>query len=197
MASGADTQMWAGYISAQGIMTNAAVQAANIRQRGQDALFQYEYEAGQQQLNARMTDIQATQTDYAMRRKTSDQMANVDAIMALSGTDDSLSPTNYAVKNNAQGRADNNRDMMKWNSMMESQGQRFAGNLYMMQGYKAMDVASYNSIATIASGNMAAMGALLQGIAASDNARTQKAAARTGAIAGLISGGFGLMKEFI
>lgn len=197
MASGADTQMWAGYISAQGIMNNAEVQAANIRQQGQDALFQYEYEAGQQQLAARMTDIQATQTDYAMRRKTSDQMANVDAIMALSGTDDSLSPTNYAVRNWAQGKSDQNRDMAHWNSTMDSEGQRFAGNLYMLQGYKAMDVASYNSIATIASGNVAAIGALLQGISAADNARTQKAAARTGAIAGLISGGFGLMKEMI
>lgn len=197
MGQGADTQAWAGWISAQGIMTNAQVQAANIRQRGQDALFQYEYEAGQQQLNARMTDIQAIQTDYAMRRKAADQMANVDAIMALSGTDDSLSPTNYAVRNNAQGRADNNREMMRWNSMMDSEGQRFAGNLYMMQGYKAMDVAEYNSIATIASGNMAAMGALLQGIAASDNARTQKAAARTQSMIGMASSAMGLIGAFI
>ena len=197
MGQGADTQLMAGWMSAQGIMTNAQVQAANIRQRGQDALFQYEYEAGQQQLNARMTEIQATQTDYAMRRKAADQMANVDAIMALSGTDDSLSPTNYAVRNYAQGKADNNRDIMKWNSMMESQGQRFAGNLYMMQGYKAMDVAQYNSIATIASGNMAAMGALLQGIAASDNARTQKAAARTQSMIGMASSAMGLIGAFI
>lgn len=197
MGTGADTQMWSGYISAQGIMQNAQVQAANIRQRGQDALFQYEYEAGQQQLQARMTNIRAVQTDYAMRRKTADDMANVDAIMALSGTDDSLSPTNYAVRNNAQGKADHNRDMTRWNSMMDEQGQRFAGNLYMMQGYKAMDVANYNSIATIASGNMAAMGALMQGIAAADNARTQKAAARTQSMIGMASSAMGLIGAFI
>ncbi len=197
MGDGANIQQWSGYISAQGIMNNAQVQAANIRQQGQDALFQNEYQAGQQDLAAQQTKIRATQTDYAMRRKTQDDLANVDAIMALSGTDDSLSPTNYAVRNYAQGKADYNRDMTHWNSMMDSEGQKFAGNLYMLQGYKAMNVAEYNSIATIASGNMAAMGALLQGIAASDNARTQKAAARTQALVGLMSGAMGMVKEFI
>jgi len=197
MGSGADTQLMSGWISAQGIMMNSQVDAANIRQRGQDALFQNEYAAGQEQLAARMTDLKATQTDYAMRRRTADDMANADAIMALSGTDDSLSPTNYAVRNWSQGQSDRQIQQANWNSHMDSEGQRFAANMDMIQGYKEMDVAEYNSIATLASGNMAAMGALLQGIAASDNANTEKASARTQSMIGLASSGLGLIGAFI
>ena len=190
-SSGADMTAMAGGISAMGIQMNAQVQAQNIRQQGQDALFQYEYEAGQQKLAAKAGNIQATQTDLYMRRKSAANMSNIQAVMAMSG-DNPDSPSNYAVQNWIQGQDDEARDQQHWNARMDSEGKEFAGNLYMMQGYKAMNVASYNSIATIATGNMAAMGALMQGIAQADQMRTQKSQAR---FQSLISGGMGLLRE--
>ena len=190
-SSGADMTAMAGGISAMGIQMNAQVQAQNIRQQGQDALFQYEYEAGQQKLAAKAGKIQATQTDLYMRRKSAANMSNIQAVMAMSG-DNPDSPSNYAVQNWIQGQDDEARDQQHWNARMDSEGKEFAGNLYMMQGYKAMNVASYNSIATIATGNMAAMGALMQGIAQADQMRTQKSQAR---FQSLISGGMGLLRE--
>ena len=190
-SSGADMSEMAGGISAMGIQMNAQVQAQNIRQQGQDALFQYEYEAGQQKLAAKAGNIQATQTDLYMRRKSAANMSNIQAVMAMSG-DNPDSPSNYAVQNWIQGQDDEARDQQHWNARMDSEGKEFAGNLYMMQGYKAMNVASYNSIATIATGNMAAMGALMQGIAQADQMRTQKSQAR---FQSLISGGMGLLRE--
>ena len=190
-SSGADMTAMAGGISAMGIQMNAQVQAQNIRQQGQDALFQYEYEAGQQKLAAKAGNIQATQTDLYMRRKSAANMSNIQAVMAMSG-DNPDSPSNYAVQNWIQGQDDEARDQQHWNARMDSEGKEFAGNLYMMQGYKAMNVASYNSIATIATGNMAAMGALMQGIAQADQMRTQKSQAR---FQSLISGVMGLLRE--
>jgi len=156
---------------------NAQVQAQNIRQQGQDALFQYQYEAGQQKLAAKAGKIQATQTDLYMRRKSANNMGNIQAVMAMSGGDPN-SPSSYAVQNWIQGQDDEARDQQAWNYRMDSQSKEFAGNLYMLQGYKAMNVASYNSIATIATGNMAAAGALMSSIAQADQMRLQKSQAR-------------------
>ena len=195
-SSGADMSEMAGGISAMGIQMNAQVQAQNIRQQGQDALFQYEYEAGQQKLAAKAGNIQATQTDLYMRRKSAANMSNIQAVMAMSG-DNPDSPSNYAVQNWIQGQDDEARDQQHWNARMDSEGKEFAGNLYMMQGYKAMNVASYNSIATIATGNMAAMGAMMQGIAQADQMRTQKSQARFQNMMSMASSGLGILGGFL
>lgn len=195
-SSGADMSVMAGGISAMGIQMNAQVQAQNIRQQGQDALFQYQYEAGQQKLAAKAGQIQATQTDLYMRRKSATNMGNIQAVMAMSGGDPN-SPSSYAVQNWIQGQDDEARDQTAWNYRMDNQSKEFAGNLYMMQGYKAMNVASYNSIATIATGNMAAMGALMSSIAQADQMRTQKSQARFQNIMSMASSGLGILGGFL
>lgn len=195
-SSGADMSVMAGGISAMGIQMNAQVQAQNIRQQGQDALFQYQYEAGQQKLAAKAGKIQATQTDLYMRRKSATNMGNIQAVMAMSGGDPN-SPSSYAVQNWIQGQDDEARDQTAWNYRMDRQSKEFAGNLYMMQGYKAMNVASYNSIATIATGNMAAMGALMSSIAQADQMRTQKSQARFQNIMSMASSGLGILGGFL
>lgn len=195
-SSGADMSVMAGGISAMGIQMNAQVQAQNIRQQGQDALFQYEYEAGQQKLAAKAGRVQATQTDLYMRRKSAANMGNIQAVMAMSGGDPN-SPSSYAVQNWIQGQDDESRDQTAWNYRMDNQSKEFAGNLYMMQGYKAMNVASYNSIATIATGNMAAMGALMSSIAQADQMRTQKSQARFQNMMSMASSGLGILGGFL
>jgi hypothetical protein len=195
-SSGADMSVMAGGISAMGIQMNAQVQAQNIRQQGQDALFQYQYEAGQQKLAAKAGQIQATQTDLYMRRKSATNMGNIQAVMAMSGGDPN-SPSSYAVQNWIQGQDDESRDQTAWNYRMDNQSKEFAGNLYMLQGYKAMNVASYNAIATIATGNMAAMGALMSSIAQADQMRTQKSQARFQNIMSMASSGLGILGGFL
>jgi hypothetical protein len=195
-SSGADMSVMAGGISAMGIQMNAQVQAQNIRQQGQDALFQYQYEAGQQKLAAKAGKIQATQTDLYMRRKSATNMGNIQAVMAMSGGDPN-SPSSYAVQNWIQGQDDESRDQTAWNYRMDNQSKEFAGNLYMLQGYKAMNVASYNAIATIATGNMAAMGAMMSSIAQADQMRTQKSQARFQNIMSMASSGLGILGGFL
>jgi hypothetical protein len=80
---------------------------------------------------------------------------------------------------------------------MDNQSKEFAGNLYMLQGYKAMNVASYNAIATIATGNMAAMGALMSSIAQADQMRTQKSQARFQNVMSMASSGLGILGGFL
>ncbi len=196
MGTGADMQMMSGTISAMGIMQNAEVQAQNIRQQGQDSLFQYEYMAGQNKLAEKLANIRASETDLYMRRRANNDIGNVEAVMAMDGTAQD-SPSSMAVVNALHGRADESREHAMWNQHMEAQGEGFASNLHMMQGYKAMSVANYNSIATIASGNMSAMGAMMSGIASAQQMRTEKSKQRFANMVTMASGALGVVGGFI
>lgn len=196
MGDGASMQMMAGGISAMGIMQNAQVQAANIRQQGQDQLFQYEYLAGQNKLAAKLADLKASQTDLYMRRKANTDIGNVEAIMAMDGTAED-SPSHAAVVNSLRGQADEAREQELWNLHLDAQSNDYAGTLHMMQGYKAMNVATYNSVATIASGNLSAIGALMSGIASADQMRTEKSKQQFANMLTMASGAFGVIGGLI
>lgn len=192
MGDGPSMQEMAGGLSAMGIQDQANVQAANIEQQGQDAMFQNEYQAGQYQLAAQTADIQAAQTNFAMRQKWDSQMANVTAAMAMDGADPN-SPSEWAVKNGAQGQEDNALNNTMSNYYNQAQDDMSARTLYMLQGYKAQYMANQNATATIASGDMSAMGAMLGGIAAAQNSRTQIAQAQFGAMTSIAGSALGLL----
>ena len=195
MSTGADMTLMAGGISAMGIQMNAETQAQNIRQQGQDQLFQYEYAAGQNLLAEKMARIKASQTDTYMRRRADEDIGNAQAMMAMDGSDPN-SPSSQAVVNALQGRNDEAREQSMWNTHLDAENQKYASSLQAIQGYKAMNVATYNSIATIATGQMAAMGAMMSAVASADQMRTQKAQARFSNMISMASGALGVVGKF-
>jgi len=192
MGDGASMQEMAGGLSAMGIWDQSYTQAQNIMQQGQDALFQNEYQAGQYQIAAQVADIQAAQTNFSMRQRWDSQMANVNAVMAMDGSDPN-SPSNWAVKNAAQGKQDNALENTSANFYNDKMAKMSARKLYMLQGYKAQYMANQNATATLASGHMASMGAMLSGLATAQNSRTQVKQARFGAMTSIAGSALGLL----
>lgn len=196
MGDGASMQEMAGGLSAMGIWDQSVVQAENLRQQGQDAMFQNEYTAGQHQLAAQVADIQASQTNFEMRRKWNGQMANVSAVMAMDGTDPN-GPSNWAVQSAAQGEEDRALDNTMANYYGQKQAHMSARTLYMLQGYKAQYMANQNATATLANGHLASMGAMMSAMAAAKNSRTQIQQAKFGAMTSIASSALGLLGGLI
>ena len=118
-------------LRAFGMFDKGITAAANDRQRGQSTFLSDMFSAEQAETNADMGWLKATQTDTFLREKMGAALANIDAVMANTGTADN-SPSGWAVKNRYENQADYARDVTMFNNKMQVQSDRNAAQLYMM-----------------------------------------------------------------
>ena len=101
-------------LGAFGMFEKGSTAAANDRQRGQSQFLSDMFSAEQAETNADMGWLKATQTDTFLREKLGGALANIDAVMANTGTADN-SPSGWAVKNRYENQADYARDVTMFN----------------------------------------------------------------------------------
>jgi hypothetical protein len=125
-------------LNAVGSVVGGQDQARKIRQQAQQEAIGRMYQAGQLEIAAAVGDLKATQTDTAMRQKTMDAVAGVDAVLALTGTTDN-SPSSWAVKNRFEQVSDDARAQAVWNLKFDAQSKRNAAALYKLGAIQAID----------------------------------------------------------
>jgi hypothetical protein len=149
-------------MSAFGSIMGGKEKARAIRQQARQEAMGRMYQAGQLEIAAAVGDLKATQTDTAMRRRTEDGLATVDAVLALTGKTDQ-SPTGWAVKNRFEGLADEARTQATWNLRFDAQSKRNAAVLYKLGAQMAIDAGNASASDAETSGFMGGIGGLLKG----------------------------------
>lgn len=150
-------------LSAFGSIMGGNQAAENAKEQGRMELFQSIYTSKQLETAAMLSDLKATETDTYMRRRTEGTLANIDAVLATTGTQDS-SPTSWAVKNRFEYLADESRTNATWGLKMDAMSKRHAAQLYLLSGMMAMSRANENASALRMNGIMGGIGGLLKGV---------------------------------
>jgi len=160
---GALTGVAGGVLGGMGKMQEAQTQAKNIEMQGVATGMQDWWEAGQMNIEASLTDLQNSQTDTYLRQQTAEKMANINAVMAVTGSSFD-SPSNNAVKNRFQTMDDTQRAQQQWNGYMQSEQDRNQAKLLLMSGMLSMMNAQDNAGRTRAAGSMAGIGSMIGGL---------------------------------
>lgn len=150
-------------ISAMGKMQEAEIEAKNAENQGMVEGLQAIWQANSMNINAAMTDLQATETDTYLRQKTMEQMSNIKSVMALTGSDMD-SPSNSAVRNRFEGLNDSSREMKMWNSKMQAEQDRNMAQLMLMSGMLGLQTSQQNASAIRKGGKMSAIGSMIGGL---------------------------------
>jgi MoxR-like ATPase len=135
--------------------------ASSARAQGQSAGFSRFYDAMQAQLAAQAGELKATETDTFLRRRTEGALANIDAVLAGTGTVDS-SPSSWAVKNRFEALADEARTTATSNIRRQAQADRNAAQLYALSGMNAINAANQNASQLDVTGLLFAGGSLFK-----------------------------------
>ncbi|HEY8215374.1 MAG TPA: hypothetical protein VIG36_14735 [Methylocystis sp.] len=135
--------------------------ASNARAQGQSAGFSRFYDAMQAQLAAQAGELKATETDTFLRRRTEGALANIDAVLAGTGTVDS-SPSSWAVKNRFEYLADEARTTQTGNIRRQAMADRNAAQLYALSGMNAINAANQNARQLDVTGLLFAGGSLFK-----------------------------------
>ncbi len=137
--------------------------ASSIRQQAQQEAVGQMYQAGQLEVAAAIGDLRATQTDTALRQRTTDALGNIDAVLALTGTTDN-SPSSWAVKNRFEGQSDMARNQAVWNLHMDAESKRNTAALYMLGAGNAIQSAGVAANDAEINGFLGGAGNLLKGL---------------------------------
>jgi hypothetical protein len=151
-------------LSAAGSYSQGRTAASNARAQGQSAGFSRFYDAMQAQLAAQAGELKATETDTFLRRRTEGALANIDAVLAGTGTVDS-SPSSWAVKNRFEYLADEARTTQTGNIRRQAMADRNAAQLYALSGMNAINAANRSARQLEANGLMSAGGSLFKRLA--------------------------------
>jgi hypothetical protein len=135
--------------------------ASNARAQGQSTGFSRFYDAMQAQVAAQAGELKATETDTFLRRRTEGALANIEAVLAGTGTVDS-SPSSWAVKNRFEYLADEARTTQTGNIRMQAQADRNQAQLYALSGVNAINSANDNARDLDALGLLSAGGSLFK-----------------------------------
>lgn len=150
-------------VSAMGQMRKANIEAQNQENMGIMQGMQAMWQAGQYNIDAHLQDLHATQTDLYLRQKTYEQMGQINAVLAITGSDYD-SPSNNAVKNRFQGLNDQQRENADWNYHMQAEQDRNMAQIALLSGMINMQLAHQNAGEMRAGGRMAAIGSMLGGL---------------------------------
>ncbi len=151
-------------LSAFGSYSQGQTAASNARAQGQSTGFSRFYDAMQAQVAAQAGELKATETDTFLRRRTEGAMANIDAVLAGTGTVDS-SPSSWAVKNRFEYLADEARTTQTSNIRMQAQSDRNAAQLYALSGVNAINAANQNASDLQLNGLLGAGGTIFKRLA--------------------------------
>lgn len=163
MGAAAPLSLAATGLSAGGSIMSGITGASNARAQGRSQFLSSLYSATQAELAAEMGELKATQTDTYMRNQMGGALANIDAVLANTNTQDN-SPSNWAVRNRAQEQGDEARVQRVSNIQLQAKADRNASILYMMSGMNAMSIANSNANAAMTNGILGAGGKLLSGL---------------------------------
>lgn len=150
-------------MSAMGQMKKANIEARNAENQGVMQGMQAMWQAGQLNIDAAMNDLHATQTDLTLRRKNYEQMGQISAVMAMTGSSYD-SPSNAAVRGRFETLNDNEREHATWNYHMQAQQNRNMAKIVMLSGMINMSMAQQNAGAIRSGGRMSAIGGMLGGL---------------------------------
>ncbi|MBG0795899.1 hypothetical protein IYY11_21305 [Methylocystis sp. H62] len=131
-------------LQAGGFFLKGQAAASNARAQGQSTGFSRFYDAMQAQIAAQAGELKATETDTFLRRRTEGALANIDAVLAGTGTVDS-SPSSWAVKNRFEYLADEARTSQTGNIRRQAQADRNQAQLYALSGVNAINAANDNA----------------------------------------------------
>ncbi|MFO1102488.1 MAG: hypothetical protein U1E20_06265 [Methylocystis sp.] len=148
-------------LSAGGYFLKGRTAAANARAQGQDTAISRFYDAAQAQLAAQAGELKATETDTAFRREQQKALANIDAVLATTGTTDS-SPSSWAVKNRFSELSDEARTTATSNIRMQAQADKNSAALYALSGVNAINAANRNAQQLDVTGLLFAGGSLFK-----------------------------------
>jgi hypothetical protein len=148
-------------LSAGGSFLQGRTAASNARAQGQSTGFSRFYDAMQAQLAAQAGELKATETDTFLRRRTEGALANIDAVLAGTGTVDS-SPSSWAVKNRFEYLADEARTTQTGNIRRQAMADRNAAQLYALSGINAINAANANARQLEANGLLSSGGSLFR-----------------------------------
>jgi len=150
-------------VSAMGQMQKANIEAKNAENQGVMQGMQAMWQAGQLNIDAAMQDLNATQTDLYLRQKNYEQMGQINAVVAMTGSDYD-SPSNNAVKNRFETLNDNQRENADWNYHMQAEQDRNMAQIALLSGMINMSLAQENAGAIRSGGRMSAIGGMLGGL---------------------------------
>ncbi|WP_018407668.1 hypothetical protein [Methylocystis rosea] len=148
-------------LQAFGSYSQGRTAASNARAQGQSTGFSRFYDAMQAQVAAQAGELKATETDTYLRRRTEGALANIDAVLAGTGTVDS-SPSSWAVKNRFEYLADEARTTQTGNIRRQVTADRNAAQLYALSGVNAINAANDNAGALDVTGLLFAGGSLFK-----------------------------------
>jgi hypothetical protein len=181
-ATNYQNQGFAALLKAQSAAINAQLQgqtaAANYTFQGESAQLSDTYNSQQAELAAEAGDIKAAQTATFMSQQTQGTLANIDAVLASTGSQDN-SPSAWAVKNRFEATSEQNRTQTVFNIEQQSRADRNASALYLMAGARAMQIATYNANAAKSNADMAAQSAISSGVSSFYSAQNAASAAQT------------------
>jgi len=160
---GALTGVAGGVLGGMGKMQEANTQAHNIEMQGFATGMQDWWEAGQMNIQASLTNLQNTEQDTYLRQQTAEKLANINAVMAVTGSSFD-SPSNDAVKNRFETMDDTQRMNQQWNMEMQSEQYHNEAKLLLMSGMLSMMNAQDNANRTRAAGRMAGIGSMIGGL---------------------------------
>ena len=144
MGMAAELSLAGAGLQAGGFFLKGRTAASNARAQGQSTGFSRFYDAMQAQIAAQAGELKATETDTFLRRRTEGALANIDAVLAGTGTVDS-SPSSWAVKNRFEYLADEARTTQTGNIRRQVTADRNAAQLYALSGVNAINAANDNA----------------------------------------------------
>lgn len=162
-AAAAPLSLAATGLSAGSSILGGIIGAGNAEAAGQSSMMSALYSAQRAKTAAMMGELKATQTDAYMREQMGGALANIDAVLSGTGTQDN-SPTSWAVKNRVEAMGDRARDQRVTNIRMQAQQDANDSLMYAMSGINAMNAAKGAGEASLINGGLGGLGQLFKGL---------------------------------